>query len=1115
MYATFAPASSAASPTYASASGTPTENSKTTTADLHEIVGPILNGSTSAEIVNFVTGVRKQEMLCTAAILIMEGIPDVAGRFQLLKFAHNVPSDARQSFCADVGPIVKNISGIKERLEVLGLLKESIALDERQEFCIALQPILAGVTGTSEQLLHIIKFFIDERVKKKKPLCDAAKLLMEGVADATERLQLLRFARSIPSEERLKFCEAAALLLKGITDPVARFTLLGQAREMHITEEQKFYEACACLRPEKAPDLLEGVVDPKKRFELLKSAPSLLIDPRLLKGVADHEIKREMRKLFAKHKPEERGHLFVSAEQVMKGIEDPKDRFQIFKCVAEQKAGDQQNICLVAEPLVQNIMQAEGRLAILRFVAQQEAGEEKTRGGCWFARSLVQGLTEAEGCLNILRLIVRQEKWEERKEICEISKPLLQGVKEAAERLDILNLVIQLERGNRDEICRDALSFLQGVAVDVNNRLSFLRFFTKPRSCYERADICKVAQPLVQGITAPEGRLDILRFVDSLGYKRERICEAAQPLLQEDMEVDKKLVILGFFAEDSLSREKKTQEFYEAARRLLQNRGVETREIPNIFRFIAEQEEWSRVDALEVIEVLLQAGVKVSHCLELLNLVVVERRWEKKNCKTIKPLLNGITSTNVQEYLRILRAALPLINSFTPNLQEGAAAFIARQKVSQRIDLCDIARLFFTGKCNLGEAALRKLEHIAEIPKALHSKFREVAGLINQDQPIDLFSQYLAVPEGERSLWIENKLEELQGKQRFDENYRRILPRYTIDNQGRMHIQVKESELTAYLENHLLHCAKVIGESGGLVRFEVELLDDAGNPKSGADQGGLGRAFFSDLFAGLVNKQRRLLNIQRDEAGNVLFKMQKEDSNQSGLNSIERKLYESLGHLFYYFYCSGSNGCPLYVTGRHFNEKLFSGVLSLRESELNQDFSALPEARKVELCGILGEPGQLAPTFAIAKGMKAALVNVCWDRFREERADQVSDKIQGVIDRQKIVDIQMPENSTAAINQKVEWLKKWILNPSTCEADIKDFLKALTGSPSLPLSQKIVIGTQSENPSPLPNFNSDLSLMSLAPSHCWKLNEGHDNTEEGFIAALNQAIAKAINSRRG
>lgn len=157
--------------------------------------------------------------------------------------------------------------------------------------------------------------------------------------------------------------------------------------------------------------------------------------------------------------------------------------------------------------------------------------------------------------------------------------------------------------------------------------------------------------------------------------------------------------------------------------------------------------------------------------------------------------------------------------------------------------------------------------------------------------------------------------------------------------------------------------------------------------------------------------------------------------------------------------------------------------------------------RKVEGDWQLGR--QLPVWHAIALGVKQVGVNL------NLTAEALSRSIQGLqIDRQKIVD-EMKYTNDAAYNavtdQKVMWLKDWLLNTATDE-EVADFLRFVSGAPSLGQDKYVKIAV-TNGKLPVPAAATCFETLTLGNEWSTDPNTRDDN-EQAFIAwvvyAMNQ-----------
>lgn len=166
-------------------------------------------------------------------------------------------------------------------------------------------------------------------------------------------------------------------------------------------------------------------------------------------------------------------------------------------------------------------------------------------------------------------------------------------------------------------------------------------------------------------------------------------------------------------------------------------------------------------------------------------------------------------------------------------------------------------------------------------------------------------------------------------------------------------------------------------------------------------------------------------------------------------------------------------------------------------SEIFKDKNLTDELNGVSLGAIVD------PTYHIAKGMKDHMSS--WEDFITLNPVDVSNKIQGSLDRNKIVDSFEVHTYSSTINKKMAWLKEWIESDATDE-ELSTFLKFVTGSNSLPEGKNIFIKVQAEQKPYI-----EVSTCSLGISISNKMKYGNwnkdqwDNTKESFIRNLKGA----------
>lgn len=141
----------------------------------------------------------------------------------------------------------------------------------------------------------------------------------------------------------------------------------------------------------------------------------------------------------------------------------------------------------------------------------------------------------------------------------------------------------------------------------------------------------------------------------------------------------------------------------------------------------------------------------------------------------------------------------------------------------------------------------------------------------------------------------------------------------------------------------------------------------------------------------------------------------------------------------------------------------------------------------------------LGPVYQIADGMQKMAPN--WDEIRTDHVS-FSDKVQGSIDREKIVSSFQFKSRDPIVKEKGEWLKDWIKNEAS-DDELKAFLKFTTGIASLPEGSKLVINQQAQGQPFLTACTCEIGIMlSRQTSY-----NGWNNTKELFTRNLKQAIA--------
>ena len=170
-----------------------------------------------------------------------------------------------------------------------------------------------------------------------------------------------------------------------------------------------------------------------------------------------------------------------------------------------------------------------------------------------------------------------------------------------------------------------------------------------------------------------------------------------------------------------------------------------------------------------------------------------------------------------------------------------------------------------------------------------------------------------------------------------------------------------------------------------------------------------------------------------------------------------------------------------------FIDLLYLGIFS--------NIDALPNLNNASLGSIL------APIHSIAKGI---MFWGKWEELVSAGPVAVSIKTQGSLNRENLIKSIEYTNilngrafiPNPLIERKVSWLKEWLADEAT-DADIKQFLKFVTGATSLPKNKKIRIFDHFDSTCPFPKVFTCAFVLQLPNIECDKAT---------FIQNLEEAI---------
>jgi len=128
---------------------------------------------------------------------------------------------------------------------------------------------------------------------------------------------------------------------------------------------------------------------------------------------------------------------------------------------------------------------------------------------------------------------------------------------------------------------------------------------------------------------------------------------------------------------------------------------------------------------------------------------------------------------------------------------------------------------------------------------------------------------------------------------------------------------------------------------------------------------------------------------------------------------------------------------------------LVDGVDAIAKFEINYDLGKIREQYQTIQQAIVGEIIRpvLEPALEIASGMKKAPFQdkVSWEGIQKMSPRELSEKLQGVVTREMIID--KLQYADGYPEEKQAWLENWINHAD--DAKIRQFLFALTGASSL------------------------------------------------------------------
>lgn len=147
----------------------------------------------------------------------------------------------------------------------------------------------------------------------------------------------------------------------------------------------------------------------------------------------------------------------------------------------------------------------------------------------------------------------------------------------------------------------------------------------------------------------------------------------------------------------------------------------------------------------------------------------------------------------------------------------------------------------------------------------------------------------------------------------------------------------------------------------------------------------------------------------------------------------------------------------------------------------------------------------LDPVYQVSCGLRKAVPN-SWNDFRRNDPVKVSEKIQGSVDRRNIVANITCFSFSSNVRKKAGWLKEWIGEEAT-EAELKTFLRFVTGGASLPAGKQIKIEAQAEG-QPFPTVCTcglGISVSDEMSYRNWNQDKW-DGNKADFIRNLKQAM---------
>jgi hypothetical protein len=273
-----------------------------------------------------------------------------------------------------------------------------------------------GIVRSGEVPYGLVQLLNKVPASDRATVCEAVKLLLDGVIDSRHISEILKTILSINASSRVTVCGFAKLLLAGITDQDSILMVLSAIQAIPADDQAT---VCAAAKP-----LLPYGANYNTIVGIFKAIQKIPTGDRV--AVCD----------FAK--------------PLLAGITDRDSILGVLTAIQAIPAGDRAAVCGFAKPLLTGIIYS-GDISGMLYAIQEIPDEERASVSA-FAKPLLIGVTSSYAIAQILKAIQKIPA-KEREAVSGFAKSLLTGVTDEYTIASVLDVIQGIPADERAAWC--------------------------------------------------------------------------------------------------------------------------------------------------------------------------------------------------------------------------------------------------------------------------------------------------------------------------------------------------------------------------------------------------------------------------------------------------------------------------------------------------------------------------------------------------------------------------------------------------------------------------------------------------------------------------------------